>query len=104
MAGLEPAISSTPSWRIAKLSHILKERPGGFEPPHPPWQGGRLPSYIMDALTRRPSFFWQTPAPAGLAPLWEPVGVCPPHIYQDTHREKRFAFVKGKWQPLEPSR
>ena len=25
------------------------ERPGGFEPPHPPWQGGRLPGYIMDA-------------------------------------------------------
>jgi hypothetical protein len=26
-----------------------KERPGGFEPPRPPWQGGRLPGYIMDA-------------------------------------------------------
>jgi hypothetical protein len=52
MAGFEPALSSTPSWRIAKLSHILKKkRPGGFEPPHPPWQGGRLPSYIMDAFT-----------------------------------------------------
>src|SRR5688572_6867299 len=25
------------------------ERPGGFEPSHPPWQGGRLPGYIMDA-------------------------------------------------------
>jgi hypothetical protein len=52
MVGFEPTISSTPNWRIAKLSHILllRERPGGFEPPHPPWQGGRLPSYIMDAL------------------------------------------------------
>lgn len=27
----------------------IRERPGGFEPPHPPWQGGRLPGYIMDA-------------------------------------------------------
>jgi hypothetical protein len=26
-----------------------RERPGGFEPPRPPWQGGRLPGYIMDA-------------------------------------------------------
>ena len=65
MVGFEPTISSTPSWRIARLSHILpgvcadpagscvacglEERPGGFEPPHPPWQGGRLPGYIMDA-------------------------------------------------------
>ena len=29
-----------------------RERPGGFEPPHPPWQGGRLPGYIMDARLR----------------------------------------------------
>jgi hypothetical protein len=64
MAGFEPTISSTPSWRIAKLSHILKQRPGGFEPPRPPWQGGRLPNYIMDALR----VIWEGEAPA------EPLG------------------------------
>src|SRR5262249_17898942 len=31
------------------------ERPGGFEPPRPPWQGGRLPGYIMDAFGPRAS-------------------------------------------------
>ena len=35
------------------LNEASKERPGGFEPPHPPWQGGRLPGYIMDAKFRR---------------------------------------------------
>src|SRR5262249_44940683 len=30
---------------------LSPERPGGFEPPHPPWQGGRLPGYIMDATS-----------------------------------------------------
>jgi hypothetical protein len=29
----------------------MEKRPGGFEPPHPPWQGGRLPGYIMDAAS-----------------------------------------------------
>src|SRR5436190_9330290 len=40
------------SWRALRCSTRLncaRERPGGFEPPHAPWQGGRLPGYIMDA-------------------------------------------------------
>jgi hypothetical protein len=32
-------------------SFRIKERPEGFEPSHPPWQGGRLPGYIMDACS-----------------------------------------------------
>lgn len=45
MVGFEPTISSTPSWRIAKLSHILQERQVGIEPTPSPWQGDILPIY-----------------------------------------------------------
>src|SRR5262245_37610319 len=50
MVGFEPTVSGPPSRRIGQaFPHPDAERPGGFEPPHPPWQGGRLPGYIMDA-------------------------------------------------------
>src|SRR5262245_48444701 len=37
-------------FRIPHSALRIRKRPGGFEPPHPPWQGGRLPGYIMDAI------------------------------------------------------
>jgi hypothetical protein len=54
--GLEP----TPVWVTTSRTTVVlrdsfSERPGGFEPPHPPWHGGRLPGYIMDALGPRAS-------------------------------------------------
>jgi hypothetical protein len=43
MAGFEPALSSTPSWRIAKLSHILiPERQVGIEPTLPRLSDSRI--------------------------------------------------------------
>ena len=47
LVGSEPIIPP----RARQIGDKLQERPGGFEPPHPPWQGGRLPSYIMDAIS-----------------------------------------------------
>ena len=51
--GLEPTPRSlTGSRTTVVLRDKRTERPAGFEPPHPPWQGGRLPGYIMDALAQ----------------------------------------------------
>jgi hypothetical protein len=40
-----PRHATTPGWSTSRLP----EHPAGFEPAHPPWQGSRLPGYIMGA-------------------------------------------------------
>ena len=48
--GVEPTFGENRVTRLyAPVVGHGPKRPGGFEPPHPPWQGGRLPGYIMDA-------------------------------------------------------
>ena len=77
------------------MDHGLTERPGGFEPPHPPWQGGRLPGYIMDAI-----LLCRSDIPVRLdgqeCPSYEPVpagGVEPPTFRASGGRSYQLSYT-----------
>ena len=58
-------------WFVCSCRWVrIPERPEGFEPSHPPWQGGRLPDYIMDATGSCKSPQPELPDPAARSQVW----------------------------------
>ena len=95
MAGFEPAFSSTPSWRIARLSYILKQTvpAAGIEPAAFAFSADALPSELHRNRSKTPAGVEPAsksgcsrppgrPAPASSriqSQRWDSNPLCPPY-------------------------